>query len=229
MRPSWLPLLSLLLIASIAQADEPVKKSGAKGNAQDDAGWISIFDGKTLDGWKAADHPETWTVKNGMLVGDGERSHLFYMQAEYTDLEFKADVRLSHGGDSGMYFRAEFGPGWPRGYEAQVNNTSSDPKRTGSLYNFVNVARQWVPDNTWCNQHIIARGNHIVIQINGKTVVDTIESKNTYTKGYVALQQHNKGSVVEYKNLLVRPLPASDEKPPDKKNATKPAAKDEQK
>jgi hypothetical protein len=62
------------------------------------------------------------------------------------------------------------------------------------------------PD-VWFNQHIIADGNHIVIKVNDKVIVDTIEDKNTYTKGFFALQQHNKGSVVYFKNLMYRRLP----------------------
>jgi len=98
-----------------------------------DEGWISMFDGKTLDGWKAGDNPESWSVKDGKIVGDGERSHLFYMLRECENCEFKAEVKINHGGNSGMYFRAKFGPEWPAGYEAQVNNTHSDWRRTGSL------------------------------------------------------------------------------------------------
>jgi hypothetical protein len=111
-----------------------------------------------------------------------------------------------------MYFRAAFTPGWPKGYEAQVDNTHPDPKRTGSLYNFKNVLEQLVPDDTWWTQHIIANGNHIIIKVNDKTVVDFIDEKNTYMKGYLALQQHNKGSVVEYRKLMMRQLPASSPK-----------------
>ena len=169
-------------------------------------GWISIFDGKTLNGWKAGDNPESWSVKNGVITGDGERSHLFYMEQVCENCEFEADVKLNHGGNSGMYFRAAFGPDWPKGYEAQVNNTHSDWKRTGSLYNFANVKEQLVPDDTWWNQHIIAQGNHIIILVNDKKVVDYVDEKNTYMKGYLALQQHNKGSVVEYKNLMMKVL-----------------------
>ncbi len=170
--------------------------------------WIKIFDGKTLNGWKANDNPESWSVKDGAIVGDGERSHLFYMQRECENCEFKADVKLNHGGNSGMYFRTAWGPGFPKGYEAQVNNSHTDWKRTGSLYNFENVKEQLVPDDTWWNQHIIANGNHIIIFVNDKKVVDFVDEKNTYTKGYLALQQHNKGSVVEYKNLMMKVLPA---------------------
>jgi hypothetical protein len=57
--------------------------------ADDGGGWIAMFDGKTLDGWKAGDNPESWSVKDGKIVGDGERSHLFYMLHECENCEFK--------------------------------------------------------------------------------------------------------------------------------------------
>ena len=170
-------------------------------------GWVSMFDGKTLTGWKANERPESWTVKDGTIVGDGEASHLFWMVRECADCEFKADVKISDGGNSGMYFRTAFGPGFPKGYEAQVNSSHKDPKRTGSLYNFKNIYEQLVPPDTWYNQHIIAKGNHIIILINDKPAVDYVDEKNTYTNGHFALQQHNKGSVVMYKNLMMKPLP----------------------
>jgi hypothetical protein len=188
-------VISIVFMSAALSADKAPK-----------GGWISIFDGKTLKGWKAGDNPDSWSVRDGAITGDGERSHLFYMERECEDCEFKADVKLNHGGNSGMYFRAEFGPGWPKGYEAQVNNTHSDWKRTGSLYNFANVKEQLVPDDTWWTQRIIANGNHIQIFVNEKKVVDYVDEKNTFTKGYVALQQHNKGSVVQYKNLMLKPL-----------------------
>ena len=142
-------------------------------------------------------------------MGDGPASHLFWMERECENCEFKAEVKINHGGNSGMYFRTAFGPGFPKGYEAQVDNTHKDPKRTGSLYNFVNITEQLIPDDTWWTQHIIADGKHIIIKVNDKTVVDFVDEKNTYSKGYLALQQHNAGSVVEYRNLMMRPLPAS--------------------
>ncbi len=169
-------------------------------------GWISMFDGKTLDGWKASERPENWGVEDGVLTGKGERSHLFWMQQKCRDCEFKAEVKISDSGNSGMYFRAEFGPGWPKGYEAQVNSTHKDWKKTGSLYNFVNIKEILVPPDTWFTQHIIARGNHIVIKVNGETVVDYVDEKSTFTEGYLALQQHDPGSRVWYRNLQMRPL-----------------------
>jgi hypothetical protein len=170
--------------------------------------WKRIFDGKTLKGWKANENPHSWTVEDGAIVGRGERSHLFYMEEECENCEFKAEVWINKGGNSGMYFRAQFGPGWPKGYEAQVNNSHKDWRRTGSLYGIVDVKEQLVPDETWWTQHIIADGNHIIIKVNDKVVVDYVDPKNTYTKGYLALQQHDPGTVVKYRNIMMRHLPS---------------------
>lgn len=198
-------LTRILLAASLLGT--PIAVLRGADNQPKTGQWFSMFDGRTLDGWKANELPEAWTVKAGAIIGDGERSHLFYTAHECENCEFRAEVRLNHGGNSGMYFRAEMAPGWPKGYEAQVNNTHKDPVRTGSLYNFAPVKEQLVPDNTWWTQHITVRGNHITIKVNGKKVVDYVDEKNSFTKGYLALQQHNKGSVVEYRKLEMKILP----------------------
>ncbi len=184
-------------------------RSSAQAAEAADDGWIVLFDGKTLEGWEASERAENWKVEDGTIVGRGPRTHLFYKAREFDNLEFQAEVMLNKGGNSGMYFRAAFGPGWPMGYEAQVNNSGGDPVRTGSLYNLVKFYETLVPDDTWWTQHIRAEGNHIVIKVNDKVVVDYVDDKNTYSKGYVALQQHDPGSVVHYRKLQVRPLPAS--------------------
>jgi hypothetical protein len=170
--------------------------------------WKPMFDGSTLEGWKANDHSESWTVKDGAITGDGPQSHLFWMKEKCVNCEFKAEVKIGHMGNSGMYFRTAFGPGFPKGYEAQVNSSHRDPVRTGSLYNFVKVLDVLVPDDTWYTQHIIVEGNHIQIFINDKKTVDFTDEKNTFTDGYLALQQHNAGSVVQFKNLMMRHLKA---------------------
>ena len=172
--------------------------------AQD--GWITIFNGKNLDGWKANESPDSWKAVDGAIVGKGPVSHLFYMKHECGDCEFMAEVKIADKANSGMYFRTAFGPGFPKGYEAQVNSSHTDWKRTGSLYNFVNVKEQLVPPDTWFTQHIIAKGNHIIIKVNDEVVVDYVDEKNTHEKGFVALQQHDPSSVVHYKNLKIKKL-----------------------
>jgi 3-keto-disaccharide hydrolase len=170
-------------------------------------GWISMFDGKTLNGWKANGNPGSWKAVDGAIVGDGPASHLFWMERECENCEFRAEVKLNHSGNSGMYFRTAFGPGFPKGYEAQVENTSPDPQKTGSLYGICKVTDQLIQDDTWWTQDITVKGNHVVIKVNGKTVTDCDDPQSRYTKGYLALQQHNAGSIVMFRNLMMRPLP----------------------
>jgi hypothetical protein len=199
------------MVCNVVSAADSGSKEGqptqtAKQLKKAKKGWIKLFDGKTLSGWQAMDQGR-WSVNpEGVVVGEGPVGHLFSPN-QYTNLEFKAEVKLNHSGNSGMYFRTAKGNGFPNGYEAQVENTSPDPSRTGSLYNFSKVTEQLVQDDTWWTQHIIAIGNHIIIKVNDKVVVDFIDEKNTYRSGFLALQQHNEGSVVMYKNVMVKPLP----------------------
>ena len=204
LRTRTLPLLAALSVVityAFAQTD-PGQPLPEKPNA---VGWFELFDGKTLSGWTAP-NPGHWEMKDGIVIGQGPRSHLF-SPFVYTNLEFRAQVRLNHSGNSGMYIRAALGKGWPHGYEAQVENTSPDPQRTGSLYGFHKVGEQLVPDDTWWYQHVIAIGNRIIIKVNDKIVTDFIDEKYTYRSGHLALQQHNDGSVVEFRHVIAKRLP----------------------
>lgn len=189
-------MAGLCLMLPLAGADKPGK-------------WQKMFDGKSIEksGWKANENPESWTVEDGTIKGSEKASHLFWMKEECENCEFKADVRIMDGSNSGMYFRTAFGPGFPKGYEAQVNATHRDPVKTGSLYNFHKNLESPSKPGEWFTQHIIADGNHIIIKVNDKVITDYVDEKNTYTKGYLALQQHDPKSTVYYKNLMYRKLP----------------------
>jgi len=193
----------LALTLPLAAADKP-QKPLPKGK------WVKMFDGKTLKNWKANQNPEAWTVakdgKDTVIKGSGQVSHLFWMREECEDCEFKADVKIGDGANSGMYFRTAFGPGFPKGYEAQVNATHGDPVKTGSLYNFAKNLKSPTPPNVWFTQHIIVQGTHVIIKVNDQVITDYDETKHTFTKGYLALQQHDPKSVVEYKNLMYKKL-----------------------
>ncbi len=202
-----------MIWTALAFASSPVLGQTALGTPPplepDQHGWYQLFDGKTLSGWLTYD-PESWKVDGeGNIIGDGPRGHLFSPNV-YRNMEFKAEVKLNHSGNSGMYFRTRLMPGFPRGYESQVENTSPDPQKTGSLYNFSKITEQLIPDDTWWTQHIIAVGNRIVIKVNDKIVVDFVDTKETFKVGHLALQQHNQGSVVHYRNLQAKPLPADE-------------------
>jgi hypothetical protein len=175
--------------------------------------WVKMFNGKDLAGWKANERPECWTVvkEDGKpaLKTQGGPSHLFWMVQECENCEFKADFKVMDGGNSGMYFRTAFGPGFPKGYEAQVNATHRDPVKTGSLYNFHKNFESPTKPGEWGTQHIIADGKHIIIKVNDKVITDFVDEKGTFMKGYLALQGHDPKSITFYRNLMYRSLPAS--------------------
>jgi hypothetical protein len=174
----------------------------------DEGKWVSLFDGKTLGGWTTADGSEgSWKVEDGAIKGSGEASHLFSPRGDYKNFRYRAEVKINDHGNSGMYFRTKKGPGFPHGYEAQVNSTHDDPVKTGSLYNHVKVLDTLVPPDTWFTQEVEAVGDHIVIKVNGKTTVDYTDPKGTYKEGHFAFQQHDPGSKVEIRKIEVMELP----------------------
>ena len=191
------------------------------GSAQTD-GWVSLFDGKTLDGWKASENPSTFSVADGAIVVNGDRSHLYYVgpvnNHVFTNFEFKADVMTTPGSNSGMYFHTEFQEGgWPaKGYEVQVNNSHTDWRRTGGLYAIVDVKEAPAKDGVWFTQQIAVNGKHVVISVDGKVTADYTEPPNVERpadmagrkigSGTFALQGHDPKSVVRYKNIRVKRL-----------------------
>src|SRR5579884_1156566 len=89
--------------------------------------WVKIFNGKDLDGWEV--YPSgtgNWKVQDGVLIGTGPASHLFTKRDDYKNFRYRVEAMISDGGNSGQYFRAQFGPGFPKGYEAQIDSTHAD-------------------------------------------------------------------------------------------------------
>jgi len=113
-----------------------------------------------------------------------------------------------------MFFRVDTHStrpnGFPKGYEAQIANTAGDPVKTGSLCYFSKVTEQLVQDDTWCTQHIIAVGNRIVIKVDNRIVTDFTDEKNTYSAGCLALQQNHPATVVQFRNVMIKPLSADE-------------------
>lgn len=176
-----------------------------------------LFDGKTLSGWTVNDVPDPkgpggkkveaeWEVVDGVLQAKGKHGHLFSPK-EYENFHYAAEAKINDGGNSGMYFRAKTGKGWPEGYEAQVNSSHTDTVRTGSLYGIVKVLEQLVPPDTWFTQEVIAYGDHIVIKVNGKVTANVVHPGGPKT-GRFAFQFHDPTCKVQYRNVRVRELPS---------------------
>ena len=180
-----------------------------------DEGWYKIFDGKSLNGWKPSEKKDSFIVEDGMLVAKGGRSHLFYVGpvagANFKDFEFKAEVMTTPGSNSGIYFHTEYQEtGWPsKGYECQVNNSHTDPKRTAGLYGIQDVFDPPAKDNEWFKVHIIVRDKRIIHKVNGKILVDYTEPEEIsrdekrgrrLRSGTMGIQGHDPDSVVYYRN-----------------------------
>lgn len=185
--------------------------------------WKALFDGKSLNNWKVGNNAATFTVADGMIVAHGPTAHLFYEgdinHHHFKNFEFKAEVMTTPGSNSGIYFHTAYQEsGWPaKGYEVQVNNSHSDWRRTGSLYGIADVKEVLVKDNEWFTEHIIVQGKRVLVKINDKIVVDYTEPENVrrnsadslriLSNGTFALQGHDPGSKVFFKNLRVKILP----------------------
>lgn len=191
--------------------------------AEDRDGWVSLFNGENLDGWRANENPETFKVMDGRIVVKGQRAHLFYtgplQGADFRNFEFKADILTKPNANSGVYFHTEFlESGWPaRGYEVQVNNSHRDPKRTAGLYGVKDNYEAPARDDEWFTLCIRVEGRRVITKVNDKVIVDYTEEENPERKpampgrrlasGTFALQGHDPGSEVHYRNIRVRPLP----------------------
>jgi len=194
-----------------------------------DEGWISLFNGENLDGWKASEKPGSFTVKDGVLVVNGPRSHLYYnglvRRHNFQNFEFRADVMTTKGSNSGIYFHTQFQQdNWPdKGFECQVNTSHTDPKKTGGLYNVKDVivkdlTKEDAPskDNQWFNYYIKVEGKHVIIKIDGKTTVDWTQPEDYVPptgmpgrkigQGTIAIQGHDPKSLVYFKNIAIKPL-----------------------
>jgi hypothetical protein len=182
--------------------------------------WESLFDGYSLNGWKVGENAGTFSVKNGQIVVHGPTAHLFYdgdfKNHEFKNFELKVEVMTYPGANSGIYFHTRFQEsGWPKkGFEVQVNNSHTDWKRTGSLYDVVNIKEVYVKDMEWFTEYIRVNGKNVVIKINDKTVVDYTEPDDLkplpgelghfLSSGTFALQGHDPNSEVHFKNIMVR-------------------------
>src|SRR5262245_58674957 len=81
-----------------------------------DDNWTPLFNGKDLTGWKYhPDQPGTWQVRDGVLTSAGSRSHLFSERDDFTNFHLRARAKINARGNSGIYFRSEFGLNLPVG------------------------------------------------------------------------------------------------------------------
>jgi len=188
--------------------------------ADAEEGFVTIFDGKTFNGWKIAEPGKnSWHIEDGALVAHGETSHIFYVGDDqpFKDFELKVDVMTGPGSNGGIYFHTKYqATSWPKaGFECQVNVSHTDYKKTGSIYDVANLGVTPAQDNKWWTQRITVKGNTVQVRIDGKLVLEYKEPPGTrpgtdfarkLSEGTFAFQAHDPKSVVHYKNVRVKRL-----------------------
>jgi hypothetical protein len=182
---------------------------------------VQLFNGQDLKGWKYhPDQPGDWKVENQHLVGSGRRSHLFSERGDYENFYLRFEAKVNAAGDGGVFFRAPFqirpqneGAGI-HGYEAQIHAEPGEPgvPKTGTLMlagpPLGGLGIDVAPD-TWFTGEILAVGNRITIKVNGITTAEFENANGSYAKGHIALQIWEPNTVVEFRRIEIKELPAA--------------------
>ncbi len=187
------------------------------------SGWVSLFDGKSLEGWKASEKPGSFSIEDGSIKVAGPRSHLYYdgplLNHNLKNFEFKASVMTRQGSNSGIYFHTVYqDKGFPdKGFEVQVNNSHTDWKRTAGLYDVKDTREVYVKDDEWFTLYIKVDGKNVTTKINDQTIIEFTESEpavapkghpdRLISSGTFAFQAHDPKSIVFFKDIMVKPLP----------------------
>lgn len=193
--------------------------------------WQTMFDGETLDGWKKAkENQESIYVEDGAIKCAGDRSHIFY-EKTFKNFEFEVEVKTMDKSNSGIYIHTAYqSEDFPlKGYEIQVNNsfrgtstTHPELRKTGSISSIRNVYYPFVNDNEWFKIRVIVVENFVEVFVNDIKVNEYTEPENPWRgveaqqrllgEGTIALQAHDAGSTVFYKNPRIKVLPEGERK-----------------
>jgi hypothetical protein len=186
-------------------------------------GFTSLFDGKTLDGWKPTGKADQWAAENGSIVCKGGGGGYLLTDKEYGDFEFRCEYKWGKaGGNSGVALRTppKGDPAYA-GMEIQLIDDEgwpgklADYQHTGSIYD-VQPAKEAANKKIgeWNTVRIVCQGRKVTIEHNGKELtsanLDDYEKKFDKhpglkrEKGHIGFQSYNVH--VEFRNVYVKEL-----------------------
>lgn len=202
--------------------------------AENKSGWIEIFNGEDLTGWKANILPESFTVEDGLLKAHCKdpakcKSHLFFVGDKgdefvlFKNFEFEASVLCEANSNSGVFIHTDEEirddkHHLKNGYEVQINSKAREKRKTGSLYEIVDLDDSPVQEATWFKLNIKVINKRITVSINGTQLIDYAEPENPERSekrlgrvlrpegGAIALQGHDPDSIVYFKDIRIRRL-----------------------
>jgi hypothetical protein len=214
-------LVLLLPLIAQAQTDQP----RAPGTSP---GWRPLFDGRSLDGWEHVG-PGRFVIEDGMLRTEGGMGLLWYSREKLGNCVLRIVYKTaSPRANSGVYIRIADRPRdeWyavHHGYEVQIMDSAPGDRGTGSIYTFAKATARPAKAGEWNTLEITLKGDRVLSSINGVPVAEfdpsgpVPERKDTSPHGdpergprpefgYIGLQNHDKNSLVIFKEVSVRPL-----------------------
>lgn len=184
------------------------------------SGWVALFNGKDLTGWKN-NGEERWVAEDGTILCESTHNKYGYLTTEktYRDFDLRLRFKGETGGNSGVFFHSRIiGIDPEHGPDIEGMQVEVDPnigKHTGGLYE--SGGRGWLiqptpegeralkPIGQWNDLEISVRGNHIVTRLNGVQIVDYTDAAPRFTDGVVGLQIHTGGGVkVRWKDIAIQ-------------------------
>jgi 3-keto-disaccharide hydrolase len=169
---------------------------------------IVLFNGKDLSGWRVVRGDTDWTVEDGAIraeSGDGYLGHDSICQ----DFDLRMMVRTSPVGNGGVFFRWKPNDTDDRGNEIQILDSPGSVMTTGSIYGYARGNDLALTPGEWELLQISVRGKRAVTHLNGLRCAET-DRLEVVRPGHVVLQMHKRGSVIEFKDIVL--VPADDRK-----------------
>lgn len=169
------------------------------------AGWIKLFDGETMFGWKP-NSDVNWRITDGVIHADKGDPGLLVTTTEFADYELRCDFRLEKGGNSGIFLRSVFSPKDPTKDCYELNMCDTHPAfPTGSLVGLIKPLKPVSGEEKWMTYHVVVEGNRIDVKLDGKAVLSYTDTRPTARRrGYIGLQKN--AGLAEYRNVYLRPL-----------------------
>jgi len=192
---------------------------GVLAEAPAKVGWIPLFDGKDLSGWKASGE-EKWVVEHGTILGESTANKYGYLTTEktYRDFDLRFKFKGEADGNAGVFLHSritgmnpEHGPDIA-GMQVEVD--PSPGKHTGGSYE--SGGREWVAmpaaeaekalkPAEWNDLEVSVHGNRIVTRLNGVKVSDFTDAAPKFTDGVIGLQIHTGGGVkIRWKDIFIK-------------------------
>jgi hypothetical protein len=196
----------LLSLGRVAGAQE---KPNTLTHKESSHGWKLLFDGKDLNGWEplsTSKPPATgdWSVADGALQCPGTSPGWLASSEPFSNFELKLQFRGSEKVNSGVFLRStKEGLPHKTGYELQIWDYQPAGYNTGSLVESLKAAPVTILDKEWNSYDIKAVGDHFVVVLNGKTILDDHDAM--HSDGLIGLQCQP-GNKIEFRNIEVLSL-----------------------